>query len=78
MRVRFGAIPWCMCVVVVMDLCDRRVGAAWRHTPLIHDDPDRRPNRGDLYPHWAIATFALPVWQGDTPDSGEAVIMGVP
>ena len=25
--------------------CDRRVGAAWRHTPVVHDDPDRRPNR---------------------------------
>ena len=31
-----------------------------------------------IYPHWAIANFALLVWQGDTPDSGEAAIMGVP
>ena len=29
-------------------------------------------------PHWAIANVALLVWQGDTPDSGGAAIMGVP
>ena len=28
--------------------------------------------------NWAIAKCALLVWQGDTPDSGEAAIMGVP
>ena len=31
-----------------------------------------------FYPGWAIANFALLVWQGDTPDSGGAAIMGVP
>ena len=31
-----------------MGRCDRRVGAAWRHTPVIHDDPDRRPTRSPL------------------------------
>ena len=45
MRVRFGRISWCICVVAVMDHCDRRVDAAWRHTPVIHDDPDCPPNR---------------------------------
>ena len=46
MRVRFGCISWCICVVAVMGLCDWRVGTAWRHTPVIHDDPDCPPNRG--------------------------------
>ena len=45
MRLRFGGVPLCICVVSVMDLCDWRFGTAWRHTPLIHDDPDRHPNR---------------------------------
>ena len=45
---------------------------------MIHDDPDRLPNRNAFYPRWAIATFALLVWQGDSPDSGGAAIMGVP
>ena len=45
MRVRFGCVPWCMCVVAVMGLCDRRVGAAWRHTPVNHDGTNRQPNR---------------------------------
>ena len=45
MRVRVGGIPWCICVVAVIGVCDRRVGTAWRHTPVIHDDPDRRPTR---------------------------------
>ena len=31
-----------------------------------------------FYPGWAIANFAVLVWQGDTPDSGGAAIMGVP
>ena len=44
-RVQFGGISWCNCVVAVIGLCDRRVGTAWRHTPVIHNDPDRRPNR---------------------------------
>ena len=43
--VRSGGIPLCICVVAVIGLCDRRVGTAWRHTPVIHDDPDLRPNR---------------------------------
>ena len=57
---------WCICVVAVFGLCDRRVGTAWRHTPVIHDGPDRRPNRNAFYSHWFIANFALLVWQGDT------------
>ena len=59
MRVRFGGIPVGICVVAAIGLCDRWVGVAWRHTPVIHDNPDRRPNRITLYPHWAIADFAL-------------------
>ena len=43
--VRIGRTLWCICVVAVFGLCDRRVGTAWRHTPVIHDDPDRRSNR---------------------------------
>ena len=31
--------------VAVIGLCDQWVGVAWRRTPVIHDDPDRRPNR---------------------------------
>ena len=45
MSVRFGRTCWCNCVVAVFGLCDRRVGTAWRRTPVIHDEPDRRPNR---------------------------------
>ena len=45
MRVRFGGSSWCSCVESVMGLGDRRVGTAWRHTPVINDDPNRRPNR---------------------------------
>ena len=45
MRVRVGGISLCMCVVAVIGVCDRRFGKAWRHTVVIHDDPDRRPNR---------------------------------
>ena len=45
MRVRFGRISWCICVVAVMGHCDRWVGTAWRHTPVIHDDPDCPPSR---------------------------------
>ena len=45
MKVRFGGSPWRMCVVAVIGCCDRRVDATWRHTPVIHDDPDLRPNR---------------------------------
>ena len=45
MRVRFGLIIWCMCVVAVVGLRDRRVGTACRLTPVIHDDPDCPPNR---------------------------------
>ena len=44
MRVRCVGVPWCIWVVAVMGLCDRRVGVAWRHTPVIHDDPDCPPN----------------------------------
>ena len=48
-------------------------------TPLlIHDDPDCPPIWSAFYPGWAIANFALLVWQEDTPDSGGAAIMGVP
>ena len=36
---------WCICVVAVFGFCDRRVGTAWRHTPVIHDDPDCPPSR---------------------------------
>ena len=32
MRVRFGGIPWCICVVAVIGLCDRWLGTAPRHT----------------------------------------------
>ena len=45
MRVRFGGIHVGICVVAVIGLCDRWVGVAWRHTPVIHDNPDHRPNR---------------------------------
>ena len=45
MRVRFGRTSWCICVVAVMGLCDRRVGTAWRPTPVIHDGPDCPPTR---------------------------------
>ena len=45
MRARFGGIPCCICVVAVIRLCDRRVSTAWRHTPVIHYERDRRPNR---------------------------------
>ena len=43
MIARFGLTLWCICVVVVLGFCDRRVGTAWRHTPVIHDDPDHSP-----------------------------------
>ena len=43
MRVRCVGVDWCICVVAAVG--DRRVGTAWRHTPVIHDDPDLRPNR---------------------------------
>ena len=66
MKVRFGGTSWRICVVAVMGFCDRRVGTAWRHTPVIPDDPDRRPTRNAFCPHWAIANFALLGWQGDT------------
>ena len=48
MIVRFGRTLWCICVVAVIDLCDRRVGTSWPHTQVVHDDPDRRPNRSAL------------------------------
>ena len=28
---RLGGTCWCMCVVAVMGLCDRRFGTSWRH-----------------------------------------------
>ena len=62
MRVRFGGIPWCICAVVVVGLCDRRVGTAWRHTPVIHDDPDRRPNRNAFTLTWP--SLMLRCWFG--------------
>ena len=48
MRVRFGVIPLCICVESVMGFSDRRVGTAWRHTPVIHDEPNRHSNRSAL------------------------------
>ena len=36
------------------------------------------PQSWCLNPHWTIAELSLWVWQGDTPDSGGAAIMGVP
>ena len=42
----------------------RRVCTAWRHTPVMHDDPDCRPQSWCLYPHLAIAEFALGCGKG--------------
>ena len=46
-----GAIRWqslkyvCRCGDRPLRPGGGGIGTAWRHTPVIHDDPDRRPNR---------------------------------
>ena len=77
MMVRFGGIPVGICVVAVIGVRDRWVGVAWRHTPVTHDDPDRRPNRGartltgpSQMLRWCVAR--------EHPDIGGTSIMGTP
>ena len=77
MRARFVCIPQCICVVAVVGLCDRRVGTAWRFTPVIHDDPDRRPIVVPS-PSLGHRRFCVAGLARGLPDRGGAAIMGVP